>query len=191
MALCCPHYGSEYAREHLCTICRMLSSAAIGGQRALWLAGNPGSGKTFLGDYLASRGWHHIDGDQGNQTEDAGVKERWGKLYQAMTEHQSGKTEISEELWRPYYDFLIQEYNKALESGKNVVLSFALLDVFSEKAFLRSAIPSITFVVIDVDADILMERTLVRNAAILETAGTTEEEVWGREQHNKGFRGLT
>ena len=93
---------------------------AKGGQRSLWLAGNPGSGKTFLGDYLASRGWHHIDGDQGNQTEDAGVKERWGKLYHAMTEHQAGKTEISEELWRPYYHFLVQEYNKALESGRNV-----------------------------------------------------------------------
>jgi hypothetical protein len=69
--------------------------AAKPAQRSLWLAGNPGSGKTFLGDYLASRGWHHIDGNQGNKTEDAGVKERWAKLYQAMAEHQAGKTEIN------------------------------------------------------------------------------------------------
>jgi gluconate kinase len=151
------------------------------GQHALWFAGNPGSGKTFLGDYLASRGWHHIDGDQGNQATDPDVKERWSNLYLAMAEHQAGKTDISEELWRPYYDFLVTEYKKALEAGKNVVLSFALLDVFGEKAFLRSEIPSITFVVIDVDADKLMERTIARNKVILGKAGTTEEEVWGQE----------
>jgi len=152
-----------------------------GGQQALWLAGNPGSGKTFLGDYLATRGWHHIDGDQGNQATDPDVKERFKKLYEAMTEHQAGKTDISEELWRPYYEFLITEYKKALATGKNVVLSFALLDVFGEKAFLRSEISSIKFVVIDVNADILMERTIARNKVILEKAGTTEEEVWGQE----------
>eukprot|EP01050_Picozoa_sp_SAG11_P015443 SAG11_NODE_2003_length_3938_cov_1.717895_1_plen_272_part_00 len=173
------NYGPEYREyvcENICTICRMKS-----GHRALWLAGNPGSGKTFLGDYLASRGWYHIDGDQGNQTEDADVKERWVKLYQAMTEHQAGKTEISEELWRPYYDFLIQEYKKALESGKKVVLSFALLGVFGETAFLRSEIPSIKFVIIDVDAETLLERTHARNSAILKAAGTSEEEVWGQD----------
>ena len=57
-AKCCPHYGSEYAAKNLCLFCRLEAP------RALWLAGSPGSGKTFLGDYLASRGWHHIDGDQ-------------------------------------------------------------------------------------------------------------------------------
>ena len=150
-------------------------------QRSLWLAGNPGSGKTFLGDYLASRGWHHIDGDQGNQATDPAVKEKWGKFYQAMTEHQAGKKDISEDLWRPYYDLLVQQYNTALESGKNVVLSFALLDVFGEKAFLRKAIPSVTFVIIDVDKDKLMERTLKRNALALEKMGTTEKEVWGQD----------
>jgi|EP01047_Picozoa_sp_COSAG01_P004600 dephospho-CoA kinase len=152
--------------------------AAKPAQRSLWLAGNPGSGKTFLGDYLASRGWNHIDGDQGNQTEDADVKERWAKLYQAMAEHQAGKTEISEQLWRPYYDFLVGQYKTALAAGKHVVLSFALLGVFGEIAFLRSQIPGITFVVIEVDESILIERTIARNKAILETAGTTEEEVW-------------
>jgi len=157
--------------------------AQSGGQpQALWFAGNPGSGKTFLGDYLATRGWHHIDGDQGNQAANGSdVKELWGKLYQAMTEHQAGKTDISEELWRPYYDFLVQQFKKALETGDNVILSFALLDVFGEKAYLRSKIPGIKFVVIDVDADKLMERTIARNKVILEKAGTTEEEVWGQE----------
>ena len=150
------------------------------GQRALWFAGNPGSGKTFLGDYLAGRGWHHIDGDQGNQAKEEDLKQRWGKLYQAMTEHQAGKTEISEELWRPYYDFLVQQYKAGLASGKNVVLSFALLGVFGEQAFLRSEIPSLEFVVIEVDAEKLVERCSVRNKAILEKAGTTEEEVWGQ-----------
>jgi len=39
-------------------------------QRILWLAGCSSAGKTFTGDYLATRGWHHIDGDMGNQSDD-------------------------------------------------------------------------------------------------------------------------
>lgn len=149
-------------------------------QHCLWLCGDPGSGKTFLGDYLASRGWHHIDGDQGNQAKDPEVKQLWSKLYQAMTSLQQGG-DVDPALWRPYYEFLIKQYKAAVEAGKNVVLSFALLDMFGEKAYLQSEIPGLKFVIIKVSDDLLIDRLLTRNKVTLEKAGTTEEEVWGQD----------
>ena len=230
-------------------------------QQCLWLCGDPGSGKTFLGDYLATRGWQHIDGDQGNQSDDPDVKQRWAKLYQAMTTVQqasaqqltpeqvaelieacflldkdgdmnvellanvfaeiqvpppsaaamqeivdqvassSGRVDfpelcelvgrhraavqpsspVDEGLWRPYYDLLTEQYKTAITTGQNVVLSFALLDMFGEKSFLESEIPGIKFVIIQVSPDILLDRVLARNTVTLEKAGTTEAEVWNQD----------
>lgn len=149
-------------------------------QQCLWLCGDPGAGKTFLGDYLATRGWHHIDGDQGNQSNDPDVKERWGQLYQAMTTVREGGS-VDESLWRPYYDFLVGLYQEAMKSGKNVVLSFAILDLFGEKPFLESKIPGIKFVIVQVSPDLLLDRVLARNVLTLEKAGTTEAEVWEQD----------
>lgn len=148
----------------------------------LWLCGDPGSGKTFLGDYLATRGWHHVDGDQGNQTKDADVQQRWGKLYQAMTLQQSGKSEeVTEELWRPYYELLVQQVKDALKSGKNVALSFALLDLFGERSFLEAELPGLKFVVVEVSETLRIERCIARGKVALEKAGTSEEEVWKQD----------
>lgn len=148
----------------------------------LWLCGDPGSGKTFLGDYLATRGWHHIDGDQGNQAKDADVQQRWGQLYQAMTLQQSGKSEeVTEQLWRPYYELLVKQFKDALGRGKNVVLSFAVLDLFGERSFLEAEIPGITFVVVEVSEGLRIERCLARGKIALEKAGTCEEEVWKQD----------
>ena len=149
--------------------------------QCLWLCGDPGSGKTFLGDYLATRGWHHIDGDQGNQSTDPDVKARWGKLYQAMTTLRAEPTPAGDELWRPYYEFLIQQYKGAIETGKNVVLSFALLDMFGERPLLQAEIPGLKFVVVQVSEDLLLDRLLERNKVTLDKAGTTEEEVWKQD----------
>ena len=33
------------------------------GQKFFFIAGYPSAGKTWMGDYLASRGWEHVDGD--------------------------------------------------------------------------------------------------------------------------------
>jgi len=151
------------------------------GQQCLWLCGDPGSGKTFLGDYLATRGWHHIDGDQGNQSTDPDVKGRWAKLYQAMTTLRAEPPAAEAELWRPYYDFLLQQYNEAIKTGKNVVLSFALLDMFGERPLLQAEIPGLKFVVVHVSEDLLLDRVLERNKVTLDKAGTTEEEVWKQD----------
>lgn len=150
--------------------------------QGIWLCGNPGSGKTFLGDYLNTRGWHHIDGDQGNQSKDPNIQQRWGKLYQAMELHQAGKTqEVTEELWRPYYEILVQQFKQNLEAGKKVVLSFALFNVFGEKSFLESEIPGIKFVLVDVSEDLQIERVLKREAETLKKAGTTMKDIWAED----------
>jgi len=53
-------------------------------QRIIWLAGCSSAGKTFTGDYLATRGYTHIDGDMGNQIDTPEMKEMWGNLHGAM-----------------------------------------------------------------------------------------------------------
>eukprot|EP00750_Incisomonas_marina_P018160 INCI2734.1.p1 GENE.INCI2734.1~~INCI2734.1.p1 ORF type:complete len:345 (-),score=75.09 INCI2734.1:362-1396(-) len=150
--------------------------------RAIWLCGDPGSGKTFLGDYLSTRGWHHIDGDQGNQSKDPSVLAKWGGLYKAMTLHQSGKVEEVEEThWHPYFELLVEQFKEALSVGRNVVLSFALFNLFGERAYLESEIPGLKFIVIDVSEDLRIERCLVRSTESLAQAGTSEEEVWKQD----------
>ena len=54
------------------------------GKQMVWMAGYPGAGKTFLGDYLATKGWAHIDGDQGNYNENAEIMPHFMKLWEAM-----------------------------------------------------------------------------------------------------------
>ena len=44
------------------------------------MCGQAGSGKTWLGDYLQTRGWHHIDGDIGIHTIDEELKARMAKF---------------------------------------------------------------------------------------------------------------
>ena len=43
-------------------------------KQVYWLFGYPACGKSFLGDYLSTRGLHHIDGDIGRYTDDPEIK---------------------------------------------------------------------------------------------------------------------
>jgi len=149
-------------------------------QQLLWLVGAPGAGKTYLGDYLATRGWHHIDGDQGNSSKDPEVQRIWQLLYQAMTACQKGQ-DVKDEQWQPYFKFLIQQYQEGIKTGKNVVLSFAVYNLFGDSDLIRKELPGIKFVVIDVTEDLLLSRCLERSKKMLVKAGTTEEEVWKQD----------
>ena len=133
-----------------------------------------------MGDYLATRGWHHIDGDQGNQSKDPKVQEVWGKLYNAMMACSKGQ-KAKDSDWQPYFEFLIEQYREALKSGKNVVLSFAIYNLFGDAEFIRKALPGIKFVVVTVSEDLLIERVLKRSKETLEKAGTTQEECWKQD----------
>ena len=149
-------------------------------QRLIWLAGCSSAGKTFMGDYLATRGFHHIDGDMGNQMESEEMKTMWGNLHKSM-EAFMAKTEVKEEEWKPYYEFLIKEYKKAIPTGKDIVLSFAMCDAFGECEWLKKEIPGLEFFVLDVNMDEIVRRSLPRNKAFMIAAGTTVEEQWNEE----------
>ena len=149
-------------------------------QQLLWLVGAPGAGKTYLGDYLATRGWHHIDGDQGNSTQDPEVQKIWHMLYQAMVETQKGNA-VEADQWQPYFKFLLQQYQEGIKTGKNVILSFAVYNLFGDADFVRQEIPGIKFIIIDVTEDLLLKRCLERSKEMLVRSGTTEEEVWKQD----------
>jgi len=159
-------------------------------RKLLWIGGRPCSGKTFIGDYLESRGdWHHIDGDQGNQTTEPILKGKWSTFTKAVMDRKTTEgPEVNKELWRPYSEHLITQYKKAMEDhpNKNIVLSFALLNIFHEKDWIREQIdPNLKYVVIDVTKPELLKRNVTRNRKIFEAAGTSEEEVWGKDMMQK------
>ena len=56
-----------------------------------------------------------------------------------------------------------------------------MLDAFGEMKWLSEQIPGIRFLVLDVDSDEIVKRSLVRNRAIYEAAGTTVEAEWNQE----------
>jgi gluconate kinase len=144
-------------------------------QRLIWLAGCSSAGKTFMGDYLATRGYHHIDGDMGNQSEDPEMKTMWANLHKSMGAFMA-KTEVKEEEWKPYYEFLVKEYKQAITTGKDIVLSFAMCDAFGECEWLKKEIPGIEFFILDVDMEEIVKRSLPRNKAFMIAAGTSVEE---------------
>lgn len=54
------------------------------GKEVIFLAGYPAAGKTFMGDYLATRGWGHVDGDIANHTKDPALLAKGMKLWEGM-----------------------------------------------------------------------------------------------------------
>jgi len=150
-------------------------------QSLVWIAGQTCAGKTFLGDYLATRGYHHIDGDFGNQSADPKVKELWANLFKAIGDFKN-EGAANEADWKPYYQLLVNMFNEAAKTGQNVVLSFAILNLFSEKDWIAESIPGIQFFKVDVENEIILERALVRNKQIVELSGTTPEAIWATPQ---------
>lgn len=118
-------------------------------QKMLWIAGQTCAGKTFIGDYLATRGYHHIDGDQGNQTTEPELKAMWGNLFKATIEFKK-EGKCDENLWKPYYEFLIKKYKEGLETGKPVVLTFAILNLFGEHEWIAEQLPGVEFLKVEV-----------------------------------------
>ena len=110
-------------------------------KEVVYIAGYPSAGKTFMGDYLATRGWAHIDGDMGNQSKDPVVMEKFHKLWAAMQAAQKGEP-VAKELWQPYFDHLIACVREELKTKDKAVLSFAIMGLFEgEQQHLRNAFP--------------------------------------------------
>lgn len=148
----------------------------------IWLTGHSSAGKTFIGDYLATRGWAHVNGDEGAEANDERnphLKPLWGNIFQCiMTMMQKPGEKVDEKLWKPYYEYLIEEFKKAMNSGKNVVLTFALLNMFDEMDWIREQLPGLEIVAVHVDDDVLLERMVERNQKLVALSGSSFKEMW-------------
>jgi hypothetical protein len=72
----------------------------------VWICGKPCAGKTFCGDYLQTKGWHHVDGDGGNQSPDPEVRTKMFAMFEGIQAISKGK-EVPKDCWKGYYGWLI------------------------------------------------------------------------------------
>jgi len=82
-------------------------------KKVMWICGFPGAGKTFLGDYLATKGWHHIDGDMGNQSPDPEVRAKMNKMFTLIMQKARGTVNVDANDWKPYYELLVSHMKEA------------------------------------------------------------------------------
>lgn len=154
------------------------TSASKAPLELIWICGYPSAGKTWLGDYLATRGFHHIDGDMGNQTKEEVLKGKFDKLGTAMQAATAGEP-INESDWHPYYQHLCDTLNEACKNHKKVVLSFAPLGAFgNEKDFIDARVKGVSYIKVEVDEKPLMERFYARDVVMQEKIGMNHEQIW-------------
>lgn len=161
-----------------------------GQKQVVWMAGFPCAGKTFMGDYLATRGWHHIDGDQGGYSDDPTVKEKLMKQWAAMQRAVRNEPYTDDE-WQPYYQYHIDNIKEALKTHDKVVLTYAVCGLFKgEKEMIFKNFPDVKLIKVSVNMDVLFQRFLERNDIILKQTGMTEADMWATkdlEQARKDY----
>ena len=156
-------------------------------RQVVWLCGKQASGKTFAGDYLQTRGWHHVDGELGKTSDDAAVQKAWGDLFEGYLAASSGES-CPEGCWIPYYEYLAGEIERGLETNDRVVTTFAMMGLFDgDEEFLRSRFPDIKFVAIECDTSELLDRWYARCETIFGQRGMTMEDGW--KSDSEFFRG--
>mmetsp|Transcript_13869 Transcript_13869/g.27652 ORF Transcript_13869/g.27652 Transcript_13869/m.27652 type:complete len:259 (+) Transcript_13869:103-879(+) len=144
----------------------------------IWMGGCPTTGKTFTGDYLATRGWHHIDGDGALQSPDPDVRGLFLKLNECFEFVLKGE-EAPKEKYMPYFEHLAKQIREAQKEHDKVVCTFAIMNMFGpEFEMLKSEFPSMMFIKLCSDLDVMVERWLERNTRIFEAAGTSMKEAW-------------
>mmetsp|Transcript_87005 Transcript_87005/g.246693 ORF Transcript_87005/g.246693 Transcript_87005/m.246693 type:complete len:271 (+) Transcript_87005:32-844(+) len=154
--------------------------ANVDEQKVLFVAGHPSAGKTFLGDYLATRGWQHVDGDliANPEAKAMGAEEKFVAFWAATMRVCKGGTAEREE-WVPYYDLLIELTKKACETKKDVVLTFAVLGIFGgERELFKQHFPNVAFINVKAEPAELMRRFWNRHEKMKEEAGFTDQQYW-------------
>lgn len=156
-------------------------------RQVVFLCGKQASGKTFAGDYLQLRGWHHVDGDMGKTSNDAAVQKAWADLCEGILAKGGGES-CSEGCWIPYCEYLAGEIERGLETNDRVVTTFAIMGLFDgEEEFFRSRFPDIKFVAIQCDTPELLNRWYARCEKIFGQVGMTMEDGW--KSDSAFFRG--
>ena len=128
--------------------------------KIVWINGYPCSGKTFMGDYLASIGWHMVDGDRIGYDKDPARKEMYINLSLAYRAWTSGET-AADNLWTPYYQELINEAKEEAMKGRNVTISLVSYKRYI-RDWVRKVCPDIIFINLDVEIPTLLTRNAAR-----------------------------
>lgn len=156
------------------------SSGDKPGGKIFFIAGYPSAGKTFMGDYLATRGWGHVDGDliANPEAKAMGSEEKVTAFWAAMQKVFKGGS-VEREEWVPYYDLLIELTKRACKKNRDVVLSYAVLGIFGgEKELFKQHFPNMKFIHVKVDHSVLIDRFWKRHEKMKEEAGFTDQDYW-------------
>ena len=113
-----------------------------------WINGCPCAGKTFLGDYLATEGFVHLDGDECSYSKDPAEKAKWASLLQAFGAWFIGE-KPADELWQPIILEIVERAKASLAEGKAVVVTLAIYASYV-RDFIRKHLPDVQFIRLEV-----------------------------------------
>jgi gluconate kinase len=147
-------------------------------KRTVLMSGCPGSGKSFLGDYLEMMcGFSHVDGDIFILSKEPAHVELKNNLFKAHIHYWIEKKSAPSELWKPYYQELFGLVEKAHEKNSNVVVSAVVLQR-EVRDYLRVQFPDHVFILLVLSENELVERRTKRLQAIAESQKTTLEQAY-------------
>jgi gluconate kinase len=155
-------------------------------KRTVLISGCPGSGKTFVGDYLERMcGFSHVDGDIFMQSREPEHAKLTKNLLEAHNHYWIEKKSAPSELWKPYYQELFGLVEKEHEKTSNVVISGVVLQR-EVRDYFRLQFPNYIFVLLVLSENELVERRNKRLEAIAESQKISMEQAH-REMFNDHY----
>jgi gluconate kinase len=139
--------------------------------RTVWLSGNSGAGKTFIGDYLERVcDFLHVDGDAAAFSSDASERALFGEFVKAF-DYWFRSEPAPPALWHAYLEKQCAAVLAARAAGRgDVVVS---LTVYHREArdFLRARLPEHDFILLRCEPAELVRRARVRFAEYAAVCG--------------------
>lgn len=152
-------------------------------KRIVLISGCPGSGKTFVGDYLEMMGgFSHVDGDTFFLSKDPEQAKLKNNLLEAHTHYWIEKKSAPGELWKPYYQELFGFIEKAHEKNSNVVVSGVVLQR-EVRDYWRLQFPEHVFIFLALPENELVARRIRRLEVIAESQKMTIEQAYEEMFH--------
>lgn len=153
----------------------------LGGGRqqcVVWLSGNSGAGKTFVGDALERMAaFKHIDGDELFFSEDPADQALFARLVESFSFWFEGRP-APPELWHPYYTRQCGRVRAALAEGHTRVCVSLTVYHRETRDFLRAQLPNHTFLLLRCSQEELIRRARVRFAQYAASRGQSVEDCW-------------
>jgi len=95
-------------------------------QKVIFCVANPGTGKSFTGDYLAVvHDFAHIDGDFPLKKQYMPEYKDIGVDFVIHLDYANKGEDGPEKIWKPFYDLITNSTIEAAKTSENVVLTFA------------------------------------------------------------------